>query len=675
MASKRKRDKISLSRKMIYWLGHLVCAFVVIIVFLTLVQCTIKKPEAPSWRTNIVVPLANKTWIMSEIIEKIDQENLTVDENGNPMFFYENLLDTVVIDGSFSITDITETVAESLGIISLDPIAATSFDINLSDQFPGVPAGTFPDTSFTIYSTLPALGDFTSATVASGFAVIAIDNNFGLYLDTVIVTINDEVNYIQITSYSIPGGIPSGSSSVDSINLAGKTISNQLSAQIHCHAQQQLSFSLSGKSLTSSVGMPDGLNVSSATAETPQITKAFNNSVDIDSEHQLEIAQLLSGTLVLDIYNNTNIPATLTISLPDIKEGGISFQVDQPILAQQQNTLIYDLSGYTIEPLDQTMPQGLSVDVSADVASSSPYEVTINANDDFRVAATLQNFNIGNVQGIIAPTSANFDSIQQEIEIPTGFDQMQLPAAVIVLEVENTVNIPGSFNISVDGDQGQHKTITGNIAPGTQANPVTTIIVDSNLASFMDPIPEVFTVAGSATFGDGVSQGSISSSDYIVTKVTLSSPLEMVIDSSTFDGEWEDTNLDIDSGIVNSLKLANFFATFENHLPVGLSAEILLNGDSATLYTNPEVILGPIDVPAGNLNPDGTVSSAIITENIVTMDSISVLVLNNDSLWIGELITLHSTNGTSVKMSASDYLKITGYIEIDFNFSEDLWED
>lgn len=675
MASRRKREKKSLSRRLIYWLSHLACAFVVILVFLTLIQCTIKKPEAPSWRTNMVVPLANKTWVMSEIIDKLDQDNLTIDENGNPSFFYENVLDTILIDGSFSIADMTESVAESLGVISLDPVPPSTFDINLTDQFPGVPAGTFPDTSFTLFNAMPELGDFTTATVESGYAVFVIDNNFGLYLDTVIVTITDEVNSVLVTSYSVPGGIPAGSSSIDSISLAGRTISNQLSIQIRCHAQEQLSFSLSGKSLTSSVGMPGGLNVSSAFAETPQITKSFNNSVDIDSEHQLEVALLESGTLVIDVYNNTNIPATLTISFPDIKENGISFQVSQPVSAQGQNTIIYDLSGYTIEPLDQSMPQGLRVDVNADIASSGNYKVEINSDDNVRVSATLQNFEIASVQGIIAPTSADFDSIEQEIDIPNGFDQMQLPAAVIVLEVENAVNIPGNFNISVDGDQGQHKTLSGNIAPGTQANPVKTIIVDSNLSAFMNPIPESFTVTGNATFGDGVSQGAINSSDFVVTKVILSSPLEMIIDSTVFDGEWEDSDIDIDTAVVNSLKLANFYATFENHLPVGLSAEILLSGDSATLYTNPELTLGPIDVPAGNLHPDGTVSSAIIAENIITMDSVSVQILNNDTLWIGEMVTLHGTDGTSVKMSASDYLKITGYIEIDFNFSDDLWED
>ncbi|MFH1701500.1 MAG: hypothetical protein ABIE07_13050 [Candidatus Zixiibacteriota bacterium] len=675
MVSRRRCEKARLSRRMVYWISHLICAIVVIIAFLTLIQCTIKKPEAPSWRTNLVVPLANKTWIMSEIIEKIDQDNLTVDENGNPLFLYEKVLDTVIIDGSFSIADISETVAESLGIITLDPIAAVSFDINLTDQFPGLPAGTFPDTSFDINNTMPPLGDFTSATVESGFAVITIDNNFGLNLDTVIVTIYDDVYFSQVTSYSIPGGIPAGTSSVDSIDLAGRTISDQLSAQIHCHAQQQVSFSLSGKSLSSSVGMPEGLDVSSAIAQIPQISKSFSKSVEIDSEHQLETALLESGDLVLEIINNTNIPATLTISLPDIKNGSIPFQVSQPILAQQRDSVIYSLGGYTIEPLDQIMPQGLIVDVSADIASSGTQMVAVNASDDINVSASLQGFNIAGVQGILAATSTDFDAIEQEIELPAGFDQMQLPAINIVLEIENAVNIPGSFSINLDGEQGQHKTLTGNIAPGTQANPVLTIIADSNLSSFMNPFPEVFSVTGSTTFGDGATWGAINPNDYIVARVILSSPLEMIIDSSVFDGEWENADIDIDSGVVNSLKVANFYTTFENHLPVGLSVEILISGDSATLYTNPVAAIGPIDVVAGNLNPDGTVSSAIISENIVTLDSVAVQILNFDSLWIGESITLHGTNGTTVKMTAADYFKITGYIEIDFNFSEDLWEN
>lgn len=671
---RRKRDQHGLGVRLLNIAGHFICAFMVIIVFLSLVQCTIKKPEAPSWRTNLTLPLATKTWTVPELIDKINQENLTTDSLGNPLFFYEHVLDTVTIDASFAIADVAQSVAESLGVIDLDPVAEQNFTIGISNPI-GLPAGIIPDTSFDIAQNLPALGDFSSATIESGFALSTVSNNFGLDLDTVIVTISDILSGGVVATYSVPGGILNGAISVDTIDLAGKTISNELSMLIHCHTPGAIILSLADKSLSSAVGMPDGLQVSSATAVIPQITKDFSEAVDIDCDHQLESAVLQSGRLVLDIGNNTNLSSILTITMADVLNNGSPMVISQPISAGQTSQFIYDLTGYTLEPVDQVMPQSLSIDVSATINSSGSSLVTISAGDDITVSAGIENMEFGSVAGIIGATTADFVNIVEDIEIPKGFENLQLPSASAIITIENSVNVPGSFTINIDGDGGQHKVITGNINPGSSQAPVTTTIIDNDMASFMNPIPSQITINGSATYGDGVTSGSIAPGDFITASIRLSSPLEMIIDSSTFEGGWESAEMDLDSSLVEGFKLARFYGTFINHLPVGVSAEILLSGDSATLYSNPEVRLGPITISAGQLNPDGTVASPTISDEVIVLDEDELQILYRDTLWVGEYISLESTNGNSVRMTANDSLTIRAYIEVDFNFDSDLWED
>ncbi len=678
MGKKKKRDRTSLTKRMLYFASHLVCAAAVILVFLTLVQCTIKKPEAPTWDTTLTIPLANKTWQMSELIEKLDQENLLIDSLGNPIFLYETVLDTVTIDASFVIPDVTQAVAESLGIINLGPLPSTNFVLSLTDRFPSLPPGTFPDTSFGIIQTFPPMGDFSTATISSGSAIITMNNDFGLTLDTIIVIIRDDVYNRQVATYNIPGGLTDGSSSVDTVDLSGQTISNQLSTQIHCHALQQTLFSASGKSMATSFGIPGGLSVSSATAVIPEISKSFSEVVDISSIHQLQTATLISGDLVLNIVNSTNLASTITITLPDIKNGSIPLVINQPVNPTSSAQYVYSLTGYSLEPSDQVMPQSLNIDVTAAIDSTGPLMATVNAGDNISVTASIRNIELGTVQGIIGATTASFDSIQQTIDVPTGFGEMQLPSAVLALEVENAVNIPGSFNVTITGDQGQNKVISGIISPGTQGAPVTSLIIDSNLTSFMDPIPETITISGSATFGDGVTFGSIAPNDFVVTAITLSSPLELIIDSTTFDGEWVSTTIDQKdiTRITDNLNLATIFMTVVNHLPLEVNAQIVLGGDSATLYSNPQVTLGPIVVESGLLNPDGTVSEAVVSQSLLQLDSLEVRVLENDTLWIGEVITLTTaTGGTAVRLSANDSLSINAYIETDFSVSETLWED
>jgi hypothetical protein len=671
MTARRKHaKKKSLGRRLLYLVSHLLCAGFAIVLFLTLVQCTIKKPEAPSWKTNLVIPLTNKTWDMEELIEKLNQENLTTDSSGNPLFFYENVLDTVTIDASFAVDDVAETFAESLGIVGLDPIEETGFEINLGGEFPDLPPGSFPDTSFDISNSLPALGDFAVATVSSGNMVVTVINDFGIDLDTVVVTINDDSLSGQITQYSIPGGIPDGETSVDTVDLAGKTISNKLSALIHCHTPGAPTFLMTAdKMLSAGVGIPAGLNVSSATAVIPRISKSFGDTVEIVSDHEVTRAELENGQLAIDIQNNTALPDTLSITIPGLRNGPDSLVIDAAIDPNSSIQISRDLDGYHLEPNGN---QELVFAVDAIVNSSGSF-VAVNSTDDMSIDVNVSNITLASVEGTIASTSADFDDIEEEIDIPTGFDAMQLPSAMLILEITNSVNIPGSYSINIVHNNGTVKEVTGNVDPGTPENPVATTN-EIALGDFMDPIPESITVNGSATFGGA---GSVTPNDYVIAKITISSPLEMIINpNDSIEGDWEGINMDIDSSIVDGFETAHFYATFTNRLPVGVTAEILLGGDSTSLYSDPEVTLGPISVAAGYIDPaTGTVDSARASTNEIIMDADMIKMLYNDTLWVGEWIKLDSTGGASVKMTHSDSLTITGYIEVEYNFSEDLFED
>ncbi len=676
MGKRKKRTETTISRKLFYLISHICCGVVAILVFLTLVQCTVKKPEAPTWDTKLILPLVNKAYDMPELIEKIDQDNLVTDSLGNPFFYYEKILDTVTINGSFAIEDISQNLSESLGVIQLDPFTGTTVAVNLNDYVPYA-SGDIPPLSFDVVEPLPPIGEFTIATIESGYALVTIDNNFGLDLDVVDVTIDDIILSSQLTSYSIPGGIPAGVTQVDTIFLDGKTVSNQLQITLNCHTPGATSFSTADKSLSTTVSMPVGPSVSSATAQIPRIVRDFDEIVDIDSDHLLQTAVLSDGQLVLNIDNNTNVPANLVITLPDIKNGAAPLTINQPIYANDTRQVIYDLSGYSLEPVDQTMPQTIQVDIQAVIDSSGAQLVTIDAGDKISVTTGILNVGLASVQGIIAPTTAEFDNIQQSIDLPKGFDEVQLTSAMLTLEIENRVNIPGSFSVNLLGDMGQLKIITGNILPGTPESPVTSLIIDSNITAFMNPVPELLTINGTATFGDGVTSGSINADDFVTATIILNSPLEMIIDSATFDGDWESTDIDQSDikKITDNINLAHFYTTVVNRLPLGIEVEFYLSGDSATLYTNPELTLGPIAVVNGNLNPDGTVASSVISENVLTLDSDQTRILENDPLWIGQMYTLAGTNGETVRFTATDSLKVSSYIELDFTVSSDLWED
>ena len=169
--------------------------------------------------------------------------------------------------------------------------------------------------------------------------------------------------------------------------------------------------------------------------------------------------------------------------------------------------------------------------------------------------------------------------------------------------------------------------------------------------------------------------GSVSIDDYLSTDLTVSSPLELILDQTIIDADPQSSELDLDTAVVEALNSACIHVTFGNRLPLGASVEILLGGDSATLYSSPEIRLGPINVDAGVIGPDGIVIEPTEAQTAFTLDSAQLDILLHDTLWVGERITLHATGGSAVKATATDSLSITGYIEVAFDVNDNLWKD
>jgi hypothetical protein len=672
-AKKRGRER-SVGSGIISATAHILCAVIVIFLFLAMTQCSIKKPEAPSWQTPLVIPLAHKTWDMPELIEKLNQDNLGVDSFGNPVFVYEGVLDTININSSFVIPDVSQTTAESLGIITLDPPNPTQVGVNLSD-YVSLVSGAVPPIAFDINENLPSLTEYSSATVYHGSEIITIDNDFGLTLDTVIVTLSDIGQGVVLETYQIPGGLEPAEVSVHTVDLSGRTISNQFRLNIHCYTRGALSFSLGGRTLDASVGMPDGLEVSAATAQIPELSRTFSQTIPFESDHEIHFAQLEEGRMILDIRNNSPLTVDLTITFPEFLIGGISLVANQTVPGNEIRQLTIDLTGYTLAPIDWVVPQSFVVNIAAGFNPTAPELMAVTADDNIAVTAAIHDIVLGEIDGVLASVQTEFADIQQNITIPKGCEGVTFQRGTLVITIDNGINLPGSFSASIIGNNGQSRTLAGIVTAGTAEDRVTSSVVDTEAAAFLDPLPDHITVSGTANFAGGQASTTIHPSDYLVASILLYSPLEVTIDSTVIDGGWENSNLNLDTAVVQNLAAARFHAILTNRLPVGVSVEVLLGPDSATLYTAPQVRLGPIVMNPGTIGPDGQAIEAIVSQVVLNIDSTQLQVLENDTLWIGELITLLGAGDTPIHLTANDSLSISSWLEVDVNVNDNLWED
>ena len=686
--SQKKRRKSSSDMKevqdsFLFKFGtKILLTFIVVVIFLTLTQCTIKKPESPTWTTNLTVPLVNRTYPMEELISKMDQNGIELDGDSNIVYTITEEIDTVVIDQAhLAIDDITVSpFSQRLGVVSIDAPAKDSATVSFDEIGPlslgaGIP---IPETTFTVINTLPNLGAFSTADIDTGSALIVMRNDLGITLDSMTVKLLDAGNGdAVIDSAKSASTLPTGQSDTLTFNLNGKTVSNSLKVEAVCYTGGGGPFlETSGLEITSILDFPHDISVSAATDVTvPELTRDFSESVALQSGGENDIIQnaaLQQGQLQVTVSNNSSLNATLDIILPDLKLGAASFSTQCDIAAGLDTVLNLDLNGYHLQPADLSLPQMIDIEVQA-LAHENSTPVDVHYTDSFLVEAQLNSLSFSSVTGIFSNNETAIESVHQDIDVPKGFDGIELATAILTLNIENDINLPGYVDITLVGDNGKTLNITDSIAPAGLSTAVITSIIDSTVADFLSPVPSAIDISGTASFGDGVFSGTINTDDYIYAEINFLAPLEISITETLLETDIESQNIEQDDIelITDHIVQANFVYNIINHLPLGTVVNIYLGGDSATLFDNPQLLIDSLEIIAAPVIA-GIVSDTVSTgyESIV-IDSVDVKVLENDPLYIGCEIILRDSDGF-VRLTNLDYLSVIGRFEVEYHFDGDF---
>ncbi len=672
--NQRNTDGNSLDQALWRWLGRIAFGTALVVIILTLTQCTIKKPEAPEWNTQFVVPAINRTYPMEELIRRIDQEGLEMDSLANVVYSITEDLDTFHLDASnLSTGNLSYSTSQTLGPIEIESPSVAPVQVSF-DDIAGLAAGgggVVPPASFSISNDMPPISNFSSATISSGTLYAVIDNNLGIDLDTVRVQLYDVGNSVSLGTQSIPGGLANGATDSLPFVLDGLTVSNNLRVNADCHNQAAVVLSTAAATITTSMHADGPLTVIAATAEVPAISRSFSQQVGLAETTPITNATFGNGQLQLTISNNTPLAAAIHIAFPDLTQSGQALTVTRQIAANSTANVVQNLAGYELAPIDQTVPQSINIDVTADAPATAPNQVNIQQSQNFSVSAALTNLNFSSVTGLFDAVEANIDPVQEDIDIPKGFDSVQLVHAALELEIHNKVELPGSIDLNVQGSNGKTLHLTGTVLPGSADGVVITTFSDTSVADFLSPIPAQISASGTASFGDGVSEGTIRANDFIFGRIKIIAPLELIINENHINTDVEDEKIeqdDIDM-ITDHVVEARFVYNITSRLPIGADFQIFLGGDSATLLTNPDKVIDGITVPAApvvNSLAMDTVSTGYQTL-ILTSDDVNAI-LTNDTLYSMSVITLHDSNGQPVKLTASDYLRINARIEVEYHF-------
>ena len=675
----RNESQVFIDSYLFKFFTKTVIGFLIISVFLTLAQCTVKKPQSPQWSTNYVIPVINRIYTMEELISKIDAEALNIEGDGNVAFNTTEQLDTFNLNTEqLSTSGLSFDVSDSLGEVEIEPPSSDPVTVSLASVAGGLATSLagdslrIPSNLFNVVFNMPTISTFSSATIAEGGLLSIVNNNLGTQINNVIVQILDLSNNTTISTTSFSSSIPQGVIDTLVINLDGKTISSNIRMITWFETSAARIDSASTRNIQTQIEFSDIFTVSNAIAEVPQIIKNFSSTVELLETDIIESALLESGTIGLRITNGSTIPANLNISIPDLSKNNVALNFNEYLDPGIISYIEIDLSGYTLEPTDLALPQEIQINLITEISASAPDKYTIDKVDLFAFEGTISDLSFSEVQGVFSDAEISFDNSSFNIDIPTGFESVQFANVSLELNINNTVDLPGLLNIQLDGSNGKTLIISGNINPdGT-----TTILKnDSSVSDFIYPIPETIYVSGSASMGEDSYHGTIESNDFITGSVNLAAPMQVILNETKVetDIEKEEINQDDYEFVVGNVIEANFIYQVSSSIPLGANIEVFLSPDSTSLFNNPELKIGPLYITAAEVDSNGLATGVAVTEEqYITIDSADVDILKNSTLFIGQEIFIESSEGNMIKLNQDGFITLLGRIEVEYFFDGEI---
>ena len=645
--------------------------------------CSIKKPESPSWLTTWDVPIANKTFDIAELLEKIDDSNIIIDSLGNPAFSITQSIDTIAVDDNLTVDGIAIDLQDSIGAIDIEPPSNVSESTNIND-FLTVNLGVVPPVSFSYNQPLAALDRFSWLEVSSGTLDLTFYNGLEVDLDTFIVTIIDESDMHVVGVATYTDGLSYLETETQSIDLSGQRISNNLSATFDGHTPGGVLIYAGPQNLDGTMSFPGSITVTAARAETPAINKNQNQMTALTDSTRIISSSISSGTLQFDISNYTQLPFTVDILTSNFTNSGNPLQVSRQIAAMGMTQVDVDLAGYDFSPIDSGSSQYVEADMSAFAAASAPQQYTVSASDSLGIHVDLSSITFASITGQIKPTSIAIDPVQQDVEIPEGLDQAHLTQAELRLNLYNNSTVDADIDLLIQGGGNSiavNDRISGKSSPGAPAE-LTILSVDSQeISDFLNPPPDQITISGQAILNPDYAISTITADDSFYGEVEIYSPFALAIsDTISIDMDISDTEIDEDSRPDNFNETFRYGAIdveFDSHLPLGLSLTLYIGVvPDSTLYDDPAtLILGPYALEPGITDENGHVIESVISNISESLDSDQLSIFDNDTVYFGQMINLLPTDPAGVQVLGTDYIGIKSNARMQIQVGDNIWDN
>jgi len=654
------------------------------LIFLLLISCSFDPPVAPTWETNITLPLINKTFHMDEIVN--DEKYLTSDSTGQVYFDFSREMDRYTVGDKLHIEGFDENFEANVGsfkIEALEPSTVTNPFTSIYSGAEALHGVTMAAPEFLISdvtSTLPTFEEFSWIVIDTGTVFLSLTNGLPVWLGTdLVLKLIDDPTDTLISESSFNREIAPGEIVTTNIDLSDKRFSNQIKLVLvgSSPGSKGELVTVDAYSSIEIVTTFSTFAVKEALAKIPAIRSTSQEALAIDDSVSIETAIIQSGQLNFAVDNLLTIPGKLIYQLSDFYKNGEPY-IDSTYLADESHSQFsIPLQGLVLRPKRAEVgEQEIRVEWTFVTESSNSF-AHVRSSDQFQAHLSSSEIVFSAITGILKDVTIEIEPFSEDLNFSDELDSVKLVNAIIRLEIENTINFPAHSNITIQGINGAGKTVNLQVQESILPAPdggsrTTTIILDktnSDIIEFMNALPEQILVSGSVQLGDDNSPGSVEQSDYIQGSINITAPLSFSFPTQTATSEIDTLEIEEDSQetIHDRLLSGQVVARITNKMPFGATIVAKLSTQDSTVYSRPQLLIGPLDIKPAPVDAAGYASSASLNEITLGLTKEDLQIFENEKVFTGIEIIFPGSDGTAVHVMTSDYITIQLYSVLKIN--------
>ena len=671
--------------------------------FLVVVGCSLESPKAPRWDLPVNIPLMDSTFTVAKLIE--DTENIVTLESGLVGFRFEGEFDTTRVGDYLNLDDISRQYGIQFAGLQI-PLVPAGFDRYLFSQLTSqavdkhnttsaIDAFSFADVEGESYDA----SEFVRGKILSGKLRFTVTNGLPVPLRQVRFRLVDK-NTDTILKEIVFPEVAAAATLKKEIDAAGLTLSPatvwRMSGNSPGSGGTAVPIDQNSPVLTATELVD--FQIEEIESVLPEIAINHTQWVPLYDRAAIKRGEFQSGIIRLKISNTTEIPSTVVIQLNQLKrkDNGQPLQFPLDLAGGSSSVLEYRLADYvahmTLPPPGGTQTTPITVVGKFLETSSGP--VRISDGDAFRIDFSMRDVRLSYVEGWLKEQEVKLPRQETRINRPKGFggfDEIKIKDGRLLISVFSTIAMPIRFTGTIEGygEQNRHAAlaIDERIAAGQSGKEVETKLppftpANSGILGLLNLYPERIVTSGTGWVGDGVTVGTVTANDYIRVKYLLESAgsavwqdkiitpdtTKFIIEPANAPGQTEPDATALSADLTRRLQKIEFHASVENHLPIGLRLVFRMAHSLDRLGTNPDIILGPLQVQAGELKASGTVVKATQQEQTLVLDREDLQLFKNDGdtpqrVYVAPEITLLGSS-KEIQLFGSDYVRVQAFVKI-----------